>query len=52
MGLAVLIVGLSCFLARMLFTTRREARARLIARIGEGPYKGLYSRSSRPSVSC
>ena len=38
-----LLAGLAIFLAGHLVTTRRELRARLIARFGEGPYKGLYS---------
>jgi uncharacterized membrane protein len=43
MGLTVMILGLAVFIGTHLFTTRRKARAELIARIGEGPYKGLYS---------
>jgi uncharacterized membrane protein len=43
MGLAILILGLIVFVAPHVFVTRREARAALIARIGEGPYKGLFS---------
>lgn len=43
MGLVVLIVGLALFIGAHVFTTRRAARAALIARIGEGAYKGLYS---------
>lgn len=43
MGLAVLIAGLAMFLGVHVFITRRTARAALIARIGEGPYKGLFS---------
>jgi len=43
MGLAVMIAGLAVFLGTHVFTTRREARAALIARLGEGPYKLLYS---------
>ena len=41
--MSLLIFGLVVFLGTHVFTTRREARAGLIARIGEGPYKGLYS---------
>jgi uncharacterized membrane protein len=43
MGLAVLVLGLVIFLGAHVFVTRRKARAALIARIGEGPYKGLFS---------
>jgi len=43
MGLAILILGLVVFTAPHVLTTRREARAALIARIGEGPYKALFS---------
>jgi uncharacterized membrane protein len=43
MTLLPLILGLVLFLGVHVFTMNREARARLIARIGEGPYKGLYS---------
>jgi uncharacterized membrane protein len=42
MGLAVLISGLVVFLGAHVFVTRREARAALIARIGEWPYKALF----------
>lgn len=43
MGLTTLILGLIIFFAPHVFVTRREARARLIARIGEGPYKIAFS---------
>src|SRR5215204_1697860 len=43
MGLAIMILGLAVFIAPHVFVTRREARAGLIARIGEGGYKGLFS---------
>jgi len=43
MGLALMILGLAVFFAPHVFTTRRDARAAVIALIGEGPYKGLYS---------
>jgi uncharacterized membrane protein len=39
----ILILGLVIFLGTHVFTMRREARAAAIARLGEGPYKGLYS---------
>ena len=43
MGLAVLIIGLAVFIGSHVFVTQREARAALIARIGEVPYKVLFS---------
>lgn len=43
MGLAIMILGLAVFGAAHVFTTRREARAAVIARIGENPYKAIYS---------
>jgi uncharacterized membrane protein len=43
MGLAVLIAGLVVFLGVHVFITRRDARAAVVARVGEGPYKGLFS---------
>jgi uncharacterized membrane protein len=43
MGLAIMIVGLVVFIGMHLVSTMRDRRAALIARIGEGPYKGLYS---------
>ncbi|MBV9520281.1 MAG: NnrU family protein [Hyphomicrobiales bacterium] len=43
MSLATLIIGLLLFLGIHTFTMQRGARAGLIARIGEGPYRGLYS---------
>jgi uncharacterized membrane protein len=43
MGLSTLILGLIVFLVPHVFVTRREARARLIARVGEGPYKIAFS---------
>lgn len=39
----VLIAGLLVFLGVHTFTTLRAPRAALIGRIGEGPYRGLYS---------
>ena len=41
--MAFLIAGLIVFLGIHTLTTLRGPRAALIARIGEGPYKGLYS---------
>jgi len=46
MGLAIMILGLAVFVGTHLITTRREPRAGLIARFGEGAYKGLYSVAS------
>lgn len=43
MGVAIMILGLAVFIGGHLFTTQRKARADLIARIGENPYKLLYS---------
>ncbi len=43
MGLAVLIIGLGVFIAGHVFVTQRKARAALIARIGELPYKAAFS---------
>jgi uncharacterized membrane protein len=43
MGLAIMIVGLALFVGPHVFVTMRDARAALIARIGEGPYKGLFT---------
>ena len=43
MGLAVLLLGLAVFLGAHVFVTRRAARAALIGRIGEWPYKGLFA---------
>ena len=43
MGLAVEIIGLVVFLGAHVFVTMRDRRASLVAKIGEGPYKGLFS---------
>ena len=43
MGLAILVVGLIVFLGGHAFATCRAQRAAVIARIGEGPYKGLFA---------
>jgi uncharacterized membrane protein len=43
MGLAVEIVGLVVFLAAHVFVSMRGERDALIARIGRGPYLGLFS---------
>jgi len=43
MGLLLLVIGLVLFLGGHLFVTLRDRRAALIARVGEGAYKGLFS---------
>jgi uncharacterized membrane protein len=43
MGLAIMILGLVAFLGGHAFATYRTERAAVIGRIGEGPYKGLFS---------
>ena len=41
--MALLILGLLIFIGTHAFTMARGPRARLVERLGEGPYKGLYS---------
>jgi len=41
--MSLLILGLVLFLGIHVFTTLRAPRAAVIGRLGEGPYKGLYS---------
>src|ERR1700745_15658 len=43
MGLAVLVLGLIVFIGSHALTMARDARAGLVARIGEVPYKIVYS---------
>jgi uncharacterized membrane protein len=43
MGLAILVVGLAVFIGAHVFVTMRAERAAVIARIGEGRYKGLMA---------
>jgi uncharacterized membrane protein len=43
MGLAVEILGLVIFLGAHVFVTMRDRRATLVARLGEWPYRGLFS---------
>ena len=43
MGLAILILGLAIFIGAHVFVSLRDERAKLIARFGELPYKGLFS---------
>ena len=39
--MALLLLGLVMFLGTHAFTMARGPRAALVARLGEGPYKGL-----------
>ena len=41
--MVLLILGLVLFVGTHAFTMARGPRATLVARLGEGPYKGLYS---------
>src|SRR5882757_7056195 len=41
--MSLLILGLVLFLGIHVFTTLRAPRTAIIGRLGEGPYKGLYS---------
>jgi uncharacterized membrane protein len=43
MGLAIMVLGLAVFIVPHVFVTRREARAAVIARFGEGTYKGIFA---------
>jgi len=43
MGLALEILGLVVFLGAHVFVTMRDHRAAVVARIGEWPYRGLFS---------
>ena len=43
MGLALEILGLIVFLGAHVFVTMRDRRAAVVARIGEWPYRGLFS---------
>lgn len=42
-GLWVMILGLVLLLGTHIFTTRRQARAQVIGKVGDGGYKILYS---------
>jgi uncharacterized membrane protein len=42
-SMAILILGLVLFLGIHTLTTMRTTRMAVIGRVGEGPYKGLYS---------
>jgi len=43
MGLAEEVLGLVIFLGAHVFVTMRDRRATLVARLGEWPYRGLFS---------
>ena len=43
MSLAIMILGLAVFLGTHAFVTLRAQRAAAVARLGEWPYKGLFS---------
>jgi len=43
MGLAIMILGLAVFIGAHAFTTLRASRAAVVARLGEGTYKVVYS---------
>jgi uncharacterized membrane protein len=43
MGFALLLVGLVVFIGGHVFVSLRNPRAVLVSRIGEGPYRGLFS---------
>jgi uncharacterized membrane protein len=43
MGLALEILGLIVFLGAHVFVTMRDRRAALVSRIGDWPYRGLFS---------
>jgi uncharacterized membrane protein len=43
MGLAIMIIGLAVFLGSHTLVTLRPQRVAVIARVGEGAYKGLFS---------
>jgi len=43
MGLALLIIGLIAFIGVHVLVSLRQSRSALIGRIGEGPYRGIFS---------
>ncbi len=43
MGLAILVLGLAVFMAPHVLTAFRGTRSAIVARLGEGAYKGIYS---------
>src|SRR3712207_2858951 len=48
--MTLLVLGLVVFLGIHAFSMARGARASVIGRIGEGPYKGLYSLASLAGI--
>lgn len=46
----LMLAGLFVFIGMHAFTAQRDARAAVIARIGQGPYMGLYSLVSTAGV--
>ncbi|MBL0402444.1 NnrU family protein [Microvirga aerilata] len=48
--MTLLVLGLVIFLGTHSYSMARGSRAGLIARIGEGPYKGLYSLASLAGI--
>ena len=46
----LMLAGLVLFLAAHVFTTFREARAGVVARLGLGPYRAVYSLVSVAAV--
>jgi uncharacterized membrane protein len=46
MGLAIMIIGLAVFLGAHTLVALRPQRAAVIARLGEGAYKGLFALAS------
>ncbi|KLK94928.1 NnrU family protein [Microvirga vignae] len=49
--MTLLVLGLILFLGIHSFTMARKSRSGLIGRIGEGPYKGLYSLLSLAGIA-
>ncbi len=41
--MAILLLGLALFILVHVFTSRREARAVMVGKLGDGAYRGLYS---------
>ncbi|WP_174799922.1 NnrU family protein [Microvirga aerophila] len=48
--MTLLIIGLFVFLGTHAFSMARHRRGKLVAKIGEGPYKGLYSLASLAGI--
>ncbi|UYN97503.1 MAG: NnrU family protein [Enhydrobacter sp.] len=49
--MTLLVLGLALFLGIHTFTTLRSSRAVMLARLGEGSYKGLYSVISAAGIA-